>query len=71
MDLGSASSRGLGRSMDGGEGAVRYESVNARKRRSSPAARAGAQKGRYCFHIGSWFGIKIGIMKALLCAQPQ
>ena len=45
VDWGSASSRGLGRSMDGGEGAVRYESVYVRKRRPSPAARAHAQKG--------------------------
>ena len=33
VDWGSASSRGLGRSMDGGEGAVRYESVYVRKKR--------------------------------------
>ena len=72
VDWGSASSQGLGRTMDGGEGAVRYESVNARKRRSSPAARARAQKGTYCFNIfrladsgwfGSWFGIKVGTMR--------
>ena len=47
---GSASSWGLGRSMDGGEGDVPYESVYARKRRSSPAARARVEKGTYCFH---------------------
>ena len=45
----SASSRSLGRNMDGGEGAARYESVYARKRRSSPAARVRVQKGTYCF----------------------
>ena len=33
VDWVSASSRGLGRSMDGGEGAVRCESVCVRKRR--------------------------------------
>ena len=31
VDCVSASSQGLGRSMDGGEGAVRYESVHERK----------------------------------------
>ena len=36
------------RKLGGGEGAVRYESVYARKRRPSPAARAHAQKGTYC-----------------------
>ena len=51
VDWGSASSRGLGRSMDGGEGAVRYESVYAKKRRSSPAARVRIQKGAYRFHF--------------------
>ena len=50
VDWGSVSSRGLGRSMDGGEGAARYESVYVRKRRSSSAARARVQKGTYCFH---------------------
>ena len=64
VDRGSASSRGLGNSMDGGEGAVRCESVYVRKRRSSSGARAHAQKGMYCFHnfcladsgwFGSWF----------------
>ena len=46
VDWGSAFSRGLGRSMDGGEGAVRYERVYVRKRRSSLAARrARSQKG--------------------------
>ena len=50
VDWGSDFSRGLGRSMDGGEGAVRCESVYVRKRRSSSAARARVQKGTYCFH---------------------
>ena len=66
--------------MDGGEGAVRYESVNARKKRSSPAARARAQKGTYCFHnfgladsgwFRSWFGIKIGIMRHCSVLNPN
>ena len=45
VDSISASSRGLGRSMDSPKGAVRYESVYARKRRSSPAVKARVQKG--------------------------
>ena len=46
---GSASSRGLGSKMDGGEGAVRYKSVYVRKKRSSPAATARVEKGTCCF----------------------
>ena len=81
MDWGSASSPGLERSMDGGEGAVRYESVNVRKRRSSPAGRARAQNGTYCFHtcfclaesgwFGSWFEIQIGIMRHCCVLNPS
>ena len=68
--LGFSVFAGPGEENGGGEVPVRYESVNARKRRSSPAARARAQKGTHCFHhfcladsgwFRSWFGIKIGI----------
>ena len=43
----SASSRGLGSSTGVSAGAVRVESVYARKRTSSPTARAFARQGAY------------------------
>ena len=68
--------------MDGGEGAVRYESVYVRKRRSSSCAKARVQKGTYCFHIlflscrfgvwfGFWFGIKVGTMRLGCVFMPS
>ena len=57
--------------MDGGGGVVRYESVYARKRRPSPAARAHAQKGTYCFNVfsclaDSGFGSVLGLVLKLV-----
>ena len=81
VDWGSASSRGLGNRMGGGEGAVRSESVYVRKRRSSSGARARVQKGTYCFHIfwfcrfgvwfGFWFVIKVVTMRHCCVFTPS
>ena len=62
---GSASSRGLGRSIAGGEGTVCYESVHVTKERSPSAARAPVKKCKYCFHI--FFVLQIrGLVRLLV-----
>ena len=49
VDECSSTLLGLGKSMNGGYGAVRSEGVCASKRRSSPAAKARAQNGKQTF----------------------